>query len=450
MKLVKITIATIAFAISIFSCKKNSAVYEMEVPKSIKQEIVSKSATEQVKYAEENLKDIASELSKSFKKPGVMAFIRQEASNSKTGDAEVLIEKLLKNEDFKSKVNTPKLETAIANFKELGEDKNINMYPQIYIPSLNEGSNYRLIGDEENPLLVWYGGADPSNPIINAEAFYNDSNETLTSFGLINENFGNNNNVIVFSLSDLIPSNLMVAMPNDAVTNEFGEYFSGGGSSGSGSGVGNGGGVGNTDPDIDVEELGRPWNPTMFQNTPVNSKIESMRITNYNEEWLAGGSEICIRAALNCWNNRKDGLQTEINFQYRTDQRSNYLGKFIKKYKRRWITNGDTKTLNYPLQVGWPSAGLISNPVYFDYLIFERDVWPVGLNHTMRSGHQLPPPLNTYISTEAFKQYNRSADNPYVVATITTDPTRVLGIGCIFYDNGYFDNGPTSLTTKAF
>ena len=186
----------------------------------------------------------------------------------------------------------------------------------------------------------------------------------------------------------------------------------------------------------------------MGYNAPVNCKIENMSIRVHNESWISGGSEVCIRAVLNCHNNRTyGGAYPTANFQYQSLQESNYLGRLINKFTRRQVNNGTIRTLNYPLQTAWPTNLPTSDPIFFDYVIFERDIWPTERNFLEREGRS----SNGYL-TQSYSQWYRSADGAYAILTVTNTASYAGGISPIMFNSGTYAHPGFSIyfTTRAF
>ncbi len=381
MKRLKLTI-TLATLLLLGGCKKT--INDVQSDSGSNLPITSQSAARQVAYAETNLKKIGAEIAKLSLDEKFVNFVRTEARKKFDQEYEVLIDDLKKNPNWSIKMNTKNLNDGLAAFKNIGGINGANYYPQIYIPTFqhNEDENNTNLYSalpSDSILYVFYGGnaeVDTATNIEDSYPAYNlNSSGDLVYWGTVNEEYANNHEVWVFSLNEVVIGSSRLPLPcfdNDGVNIPCG-------SGGGGGGTGGGTGGGSSDPDNDPAENIRPVNINVGDITHdlVNCKIESMIVRQHKENWIAGASEIAIRAVLNCHNNRENGLpDPAANTQYKSDQASNQLGKLISKVKRKKIKNQEMFYPNYSLQTLWPSRYRASDPIYFDYVIFERDIWP--------------------------------------------------------------------------
>lgn len=384
--------------------------------------ITSQSATKQVAYAEANLKKIGEEIAKLTKDEAFVDFVHDEVRKKFDKEYEVLIDNLKKNPIWSSKLNTKNLNEGLSAFKNIGGPDGGNYYPQIYLPKfqhdedegLNNLGNSNTSNSTDPILFVFYGGnaeVNNTNANDNFPAYIKDANDSLIYWGTVNENYANNHEVWVISLNELVPNQSRLALPSEPCGDEYGGLCPGGGGGGGGSTGGSG------SDDNDPTAAARAPHPDMGYHAPVNCKIENMSIRYHYESWLAGGSEVCIRSVLNTKNNRLyGGAFPEINFQYKSLQESNYLGRFINKFTRRQVNNGTIVAVNYPLETAWPTNVPASDPVFSDYVIFERDIWPTGRNFLYRQGR-----ASNGNFTDPYPQWYRSSDQAYDIGTVSNN-----------------------------
>ena len=452
MQKIKLTFV-LAMILFIAGCKKTNNDIQANISDVIP--ITSQSAAKQVAYAETNLKKIGTEIAKLTKDPAFVSFIHNEVNKKFDQEYEVLIENLKKNPIWSSKLNNKNLNEGLAAFKNIGGSDGGNYFPQIYLPKFqheednninNVTSNNTSNVDGNEILYMFYGGnaeIDTTQERESFPAYIKDASDSLIYWGQVNEEYANTHEVWVFSLNELVPNQFRLALPAEPCEFETGQLCGGGGGTGGGGGGTGGGG---SNPDTDPTACSRTPHPDMGYHAPVNCKIENMSLRRHNESWLSGGSEVCIRAVLNCQNNRTyGGAYPTANFQYQSNQESNYLGRLIQKFTRRQVNNGTILNVNYPLQTAWPTNFPLSDPIFFDYVIFERDIWPTSLNHLSRSGRFDPAPFN---QTESYDQWYRSADVNYDFGTITNNSSYPGQ----FYNGGTFGNPYYFMyfTTKAF
>lgn len=92
------------------------------------------------------------------------------------------------------------------------------------------------------------------------------------------------------------------------------------------------------------------------------------------------------------------------------------MGKLIRNFTRREVSRSTNVTFNFILQTGWPSSSPLSDPIYFDYVIFERDSWPTGLNNLDRYDFSGFP---YYLGNDFYSLKYRSSDGYYTNGKIT-------------------------------
>lgn len=149
-----------------------------------------------------------------------------------------------------------------------------------------------------------------------------------------------------------------------------------------------------------------PANPTL-----INLKINDIGINCLNESWVAGKSDVSIRAERLTWNGKMDGQINGADGSYSSDRSTSDLrGILIRQFYRDETWNGTSlqmKTVNFNLQYNWQFVNWFSQPVIYWYVIFEKDNWPTGVQTD--AGR---PFLGNGISSQRFWSY-RSADPSY-------------------------------------
>jgi hypothetical protein len=445
----KLLFSMLLIAMFFGACKKDNSL-DVQMPEA---SIVTKSAAEQVKYAEVNLKKIANTVGKLTQNPEFVNFVHTEVAKKRDGQFEVLITRLLKSPVWGPQLNTKELNEGLDAFKNL---QGTDYYPQIYIPKMqndedNQATNFTASNNTTSSAdvkVIVYGGEVAGVPEDAPHPSYNVSDAgVLTPFQDIAEPYANENEVWIFSINEVIITNGLLQAPvnGDCGPNssDYPECTYGGGGGG-GSGGGSGGGTGSGSNEDDSEELfSRSRHPDMNQHNPVNCKIENMVIKAHKERWLSGQSEIAIRATMNTINGREYGNPLANFFDYGSDQDVNFgklTGKFIESYTYRQVKNETNKAINYYLQAGWPTSVIATDPVYFDYVIFERDFWPTQIQTLRRQNF-----LIQYSATPIagfYSQRYRSNDEAYAVGRIVANssllnPIPVTPVNWpIFYNNG--------------
>jgi hypothetical protein len=429
-------------AIVLFSCKKDNSSMEEQ---SFTSSIVDKSAAEQVKYAETNLKKIANGIAKLAKNPAFVQYMHNEVAQKFDGQFEVLIEHLLLNPTWGSQLRTQEVKEGVAAFKNL---KGQNFYPQIYIPKMQNDEDNQVANVSNNTTsnddvkVVIYGGEIQNNTSSDILLGYNINEDgELVAWQNIGESYANGNEVWVFSLNEVLDPSGRLAIPEDPICNipDDPQCSYGGG----GGGTSGGGGTNDSDP----AELGRGYHPEMGQNTPVNCRIQNMKVKHHKERWAAGKSEVAIRAVLNTINGYSLGNINSSPEQYVSGVgKTSYLGKLIRDFTRSEVNDQDLIAINFTIQTQWPTTSPNSDPVYFDYVIFERDLWPTGKNHLERFDFN----VNPFYSQHRYNQFYRSADDAYFVGRVTTKANLTNGINSILYSNGFMGYYSIDFNTISF
>lgn len=470
----------LAFICMIAGCEKANNEMKNDLQSAIS--ITSQSGANQVAYAELNLMKIGAEVAILAKDRAFVNFVKAEVGKKFDDEYEVLIDDLKKNPIWSFKLGTTKITEGLSAFKNLDAGRAGSFYPQIYMPNMQYKedesiSNLSSSGLDDQIYYVFFGGNSEDMDELSLVdekkmGYILNQNDSLVEWGLIDGAFANENDVWILSLNESVNSQGRLApICEDGNGNTI---PCGGGTGGGGTGGGTGGG--GVDPDFDPVESSLANHPTVddvnFQ--PVKCKIENMSVRVYYESWLAGKSEVCIKANLSCHNNRALGaLNGNVNdAYYRSNQYSNKLGKFVRKFSRKEIKRQTSVPINYSLQTGWSSLNVLSDPIFFNYIIFERDIWPVGFN-TVDRGARLDHIQNPVSVSNANRTDFRAKENPgsfslptysmYAKASIVNKPFSFpnagtflqppynSGIRTTFYDNGIVEGlGIVSTQTEPF
>jgi hypothetical protein len=452
----KLSFSLLLIAMLLGACKKDNSL-EVQMPEA---SIMTKSALEQVKYAEVNLKKIANTIGKLTKKPEFVNFVHTEVAKKFDGQFEVLVEHLLKSPIWGTQLNTQELNEGLNAFKNL---EGSNFYPQIYIPKMqndadNHVSNFTTNNTTnlEDVKVVVYGGelaGVPENALHSSYSVNEDGE--LIPFQNIGEPYANENEVWIFSVNEIVTNDGRLALPDEGNCGpsnpDYPNCLSGGGGGG-----GSTGGSSDIDPDV----AGRLIHPSINTNNPINCKIQNMVVKKHKEYWAAGGSEIAIRSALNTINGYING-DPSLGYEdyYANNSTPSFRGALLKWFSRSDIRNEASINVDFPLQNGWPTNILTSGPVYLDYVIFERDQWPTGKQILERKDvgfwfYNAGNPEDGYIS-----HTYRSADIYYDLYRITNYPSAVTpnvtylpspynqgATGAMFYNGTSRDSYYNSIT----
>ncbi len=400
----------------VFSCKKNDRIVSEPEKQSTKTDAA---------FLNSRLKGFISEIAPVLAKKEARVRIRQLAMKKFDGEYEALIKDIFADPVITS-ISTPEASNKLHLdiFARAGE----YYYPQIYIPRMqaqedNETTTYAIgppLPPDEDPIMIFYTGdaevdaADP-NEVYPGYKLVNDQ---LVFFTNVDEEFANENEVWVVSINESVNQMGRMALPCEIdpcapgcppVTDEI--PCGGGGGGGGGTGGGGGGGTGGGPDDDPTDAPAARVDFPELNHNKINFKIEYMRVADHKESWVAGASEISIRAKLVCHNGRREGIPGAEQMEYSSDQYSNYLGKLIKKVKRKQIKNVELLTVNYPLQTNWQNEYPSIDPVDFIYTIFERDSWPAKLNQDDRYSRDSPISLES--SPGPFGLNYRSAEKNY-------------------------------------
>jgi hypothetical protein len=186
------------------------------------------------------------------------------------------------------------------------------------------------------------------------------------------------------------------------------------------------------------ETLNRGVAPTQITQEPdpndkvvrinISPKFEKMTVKSHKESWVAGKSDVCIKAYSHFINGDDHAVPGSPNNSYRVYLTSDDA-ELIRKFKRKDIKNKKEQTINWVYFNTWNAFSLITNDQrgdHFFYVIFERDGWPTGFKNV------------TVTSTAAYSQYIefRSADVEYAAGIITADDALSYFANIYNVDNG--------------
>ncbi len=446
----------------LLGCKKTEQLVIDSITNSIP--ITEQSQANQVAYANENLMKIGKEIAKLTGDQKFVDFVRNSAKKKFDDEYEVLIEDLKKDVNWSYSLNTLKMNEGLNAFKKIGGANGGNYYPQIYIPTFqydedeNISNSTNVAAPIDSILYVFYGGDAEVDSATNLSdsypAYIRLPNSTFAYWGLVNEAYANTHEVWIFSINEVVNGwgqYREIDLPT--VTPETPD------------GPSTGGGApptGSNDPDYSPVENFLPIHPAVDDAThaPVNFKIQNMIVKNSKESWLAGASEISIKASLLCHNNRALGAASPAGFErYRSNQYSNHLGKLIRKFKRREVNHQDNILVNFTLQTGWPTSNWQTDPIFFDYLIFEKDNWPAPLKTQHIGGRRdywNTPFDNTFFGDwdYQYRANNPSGTNwgfPYITSSFTnTNVSSIPFSQPQYYSTGSVGNSEIIFNTVGF
>jgi hypothetical protein len=393
---------SVVFVLSFSSCRK------ADVSQPQPNELGEKS---DYVFLRNSLRSMAIDFKAVVLNPELRGVVRDFASRKFDQEPEVLLQDLMSNSVVRSNVNGPRFKDAQ---DELWRRAGSRWYPQIYIPSIEEKGGDQLLArafQEEEPTLVFYTGDMEVDSSSDGQTFpgYKISGDSLIFFAMVDEQYADNHNVWIYSLNEVVNQNGKFVAPCDAggVCPPVEE--------GDGGGSGPGGSGGSEDDDPTDAPARKKLFPELG-HAKKSFQITDMAVKEHKERWLSGGSEVSIRAKLVCHNGRDQGDIIGAQKEYTSDQYSNLLGKLVRKFSRREVKNATVKTINYNMQRDWQVEYPAVDPVYFVYVIFERDAWPAGVVQKERfapispfTGQDAPGPFNLWYRTQGAN----SGETPY-------------------------------------
>jgi hypothetical protein len=405
-------IANIVFT----GCKKTEQSFESTENKAA---ILTKSYDEQVKYAETHLKQLGTEIGKFVANPEFVNYIHESVAKKFDEEYEVLVKDIQNDYRWQDRLNTPGINNALNAFKNLDGS---NFYPQIYIPKFQFKEDEGVPTKPQNtitassqlvePIIyVFYGGnaeVDSSSGAEIMPGYTTDANGNLVYWGMVDSAYANSHEVWVYSINETVNNaGYVCTRPFGGINYVDPDCNPGGG--------GDGGGGGNTEcTGVDCDEFETSANTPFFPELghgKTSFKIEKMTIKDPKESWLSGAAEVSIRAKLHCHNNRKEGaVYPAEQTDYRSKQYSSLVGKQIYKFKRKDIRQQNQIYVNYTVEEDWQYSNFYKDPIYCDFVIFEKDAWPAKKN--LRNGEGRNDLFQSpSITTTSWKQNYRSAES---------------------------------------
>lgn len=374
-------ISLIALSYTLISCKK-------EAKERVINPVTYKSYEEQVLYVQSELKSIAQVINKiSGLQAGFNQQVRDIAAKKFDGNTNVLIKTIVESRLIASSDLERELKEKLKSFEGI---EGHNYYPQIFIPRLEadvaQKQKFTVSVDggtntEDQPIYVFYDG----NEEINAVEGYVNSNGELQRLGfLIDEEFADDNEVWVLSLNENV--------------DDFGNYSAA------------------PISEIAFESTPPPGPPA--DPTNISYQIGELGISCLKESWLAGKSDVAIRATRLTWNGKADGNYLAASVDYGSQRTiGDFRGVMIHQFLRSEVWNGaeyQRKALKFSLEQNWKLSSWFTQPVIYSYVIFERDNWPTALKTTV-----INPFFANFGSNNAYQRFFtfRSADPEYIVGS---------------------------------
>lgn len=393
------------------SCQKQ---VQQDLISAEKQTIAKQTIEEQYTYVRDNLRIVMKELAPFMKNKDFIHLIHSEAAKKFDGSNAVLIKTLIENPKFSNLINTDKIKVALEAFINIDGQ---NLYPQIYIPYFEKHFTKRnsplfrtsVITDE----FVIYEGMEPQTTAPSYT--YNEEGIIIPTGTIVNEQYALNNEIYVISINEVVE--------NDA-----------------------------TVPIYSVV--------TQHAST-VNFKIEKIWVKDNKESWLAGASEVHIKALAETYNHRIDGNPLGGLTDYQTTRSvtpSNYKGHGIIQMIRDEITSsGIPYLINYPLNENWKVDNFYTDPIAYTYVIFEYDPWPAG---TKTAASEIVSCLSCPNEGGRFSYLSfRSSNSPYggnstdsyinyaIYGNVSGLPSNFQNL---YYDGYYFISSTLDFTTKKY
>jgi hypothetical protein len=265
--------------------------------------------------------------------------------------------------------------STLALFGNLDGDK---YFPQVFIPSYSELAAGGQIGRNPQITAVFYAG-DESVSTVESYTLAKDGTWQITA--QVTENVARSKEIWVFSLNETFTNNIDLSVV---------PY---------GTGLGTGKDHVVRPGDSNTEPVQKPTGPTgpilPWPSVPKSSDyywpyIQDMTIREHKESWLAGKSDIYMKTYTG-WNyNMSKNPYDETPKQIMWVNNA-YGDVYVQKFKRSWIPNTAYR-VNFGYAGSWlpgpyNAAGWEGDA--FNYVIFEKDQWPVGDKHAIidNKGH---------------------------------------------------------------
>lgn len=230
-------------------------------------------------------------------------------------------------------IDSSLLTTALSAFENI--DGN-TYYIQVYIPNFEEIASF----GSNTPVSLGYYSDETKLSYIG----YYSLNDNLNSVPDVDEGYTELSEVWVVSLNENVDNDGDLITPLDPST-------------------------GNPIPEVLI-----PIPPSGASS--IDAEIYEMTVKEHKENWAAGKSDVAIRGFLT-YHNGVDESGSPY-YEYILSE-SSYRGTLIKQFKRDWVNNEVTQTVNFQIANEWEDEFYFINRVKLIITIFERDVWPAGL-----------------------------------------------------------------------
>lgn len=387
------------FATLVFSCKKNETAILIE-----ENPIAKKSINEQRQYVRDNFKQLMKELKPVFKDAQLKAILYSEVAKKFDGDYNVLIKTLINNQQVSNKINKEKVKSLLEAFYNIDGR---NYHPQIYIPNFQKHisrQSFRTSTDE--PVeAVFYDG---NETIVEVPTYtYNEDGEVVPTGNIADEDYSVSKPLIIFGLNESPDGDPIVYLPS---------------------------GTSNT-------------------TSTVNCKIYTMTVKDLKENWLAGKSEISIKALSTTWNHLLLGISTNQSVQINNIRTSDsYQGHEIIHLFR--VMKNQEFYVNYPINVNWEVINFFSDPIVYTYCIFEADQWPTGVRvgaSKMASNSNASNNTDFFSFRSADDAYGANGGSPNVNYAIYGNVSGLPNnYQYLFYDGHEVNTDDIKFTTKKY
>jgi hypothetical protein len=290
-----------------------------------KDAIENASLEAKIVYAKEHLLEVGNIVSKLYNKKEFkkILFSKMNSKNSKGLESKILVKDLLKSVNKRNIISNEDKKILDNSLKSFYDLEGQNWEVSLFMPFMEKQKiDHNKMIDSGKPVII-VSVEDVPDPIGYQE---DDEIGALVPIGSITETEAES---LILNGQDMI----IVAIDDD---------FDGVNSKGSSSGSATNG--------TDYLKLGE------------------MKVKQHKENWHNGKSEIHVRGF---WD--PNSSQYGDFFTFHND---NEYGSRMKRFKRRWIRNKNTKTLNFKLLWNWDNVDNMAVTQYFSYTIFEYDSWP--------------------------------------------------------------------------
>jgi len=222
--------------------------------------IENASIEEQRSFLTTNLKQILKDLSPGFRNPAFRSFIINEMQKKFDGKAHILIRTILSNPQFDGLINKQSLWSTLKKFENIAGE---NLYPQLYVANFDKFYSLPRIETVNVDEFVFYDGNDTST--VSKVDYLNEDGELIDKGFYADETYAKNNEVFIVSI-------------NETVNND--------------------GGIPVSDTLRPIEISYNPDDTIPSTESIINARIKDVTVWDSMESWLAGDSEVNIKAWL--------------------------------------------------------------------------------------------------------------------------------------------------------